>query len=301
MNSASFPWSGVAAVTLWGASFVATRIALQGGIEPVGLVVLRMVMGVGFLLAFGSIRRLALLPRPEDRPRIVLLGLILATHVGLQTKGLAYTSAIHTGWIVAFQPVAIAAGAQRFLGQRLTAAGWLGVLLGLAGVAAVISSDPGDAPEARLGDAIQLATIPTWAAFTILASRPVASSGPLRVTLATMVVAGLALAPWLLFSGVFTGAVTAEAWVALVFLGLACSGVAYLLWNTSQERHGAHRTGATLYFEPLVTVAVAAWVLGEPVTLLVVAGGAVVLFGVLLVTRGTVRHIAATNGRERDG
>ena len=49
----------------------------------------------------------------------------------------------------------------------------------------------------------------------------------------------------------------------------------------------ASQAGALLYLEPLVAMAVASAVLGEPVTAATVAGGAVILAGVWLVNRGS--------------
>jgi drug/metabolite transporter (DMT)-like permease len=74
-------------------------------------------------------------------------------------------------------------------------------------------------------------------------------------------------------------------WAAVLFLGIACSGFAYVAWYDALERLPASEVGALLYLEPLVAMGVAAAVLGEPVGLAMVAGGAVILFGVWLVNR----------------
>ena len=94
------------------------------------------------------------------------------------------------------------------------------------------------------------------------------------------------LPPFVATSGVADLAhLTAAGWAGVLFLGLACSGLGYLLWYGALERLEATRVAALLYLEPLVTLAAAVLLLGEPVGLLTVLGGALVLGGVSLVQR----------------
>jgi drug/metabolite transporter (DMT)-like permease len=74
-------------------------------------------------------------------------------------------------------------------------------------------------------------------------------------------------------------------WAAVLFLGIACSGLGYLFWYGALEKVEASQVAALLYLEPLVTLGAAAALLGEPIRLVTVAGGALVLAGVLLVQR----------------
>ncbi len=86
-------------------------------------------------------------------------------------------------------------------------------------------------------------------------------------------------------------------WLAITFLGFLCSGLAYIFWYDSLQEADASQVAAFLYLEPLVTVVVAAWLLGEAITLPTLAGGVIILAGVWLVnrpvaagTRGTWRN-----------
>ncbi len=81
------------------------------------------------------------------------------------------------------------------------------------------------------------------------------------------------------------GHLTTAGWTGVLFLGLACSGLGYLLWYAALERIEATRVAALLYLEPLVTLAAAVLLLGEPVGLATALGGALVLAGVSLVQR----------------
>jgi drug/metabolite transporter (DMT)-like permease len=81
------------------------------------------------------------------------------------------------------------------------------------------------------------------------------------------------------------GRITPRGWAALAFLGIACSGLAYIAWYDALQHMPASQVGALLYLEPLVAMTVAAVVLSEPILFSTVAGGGVILLGVWLVNR----------------
>lgn len=78
---------------------------------------------------------------------------------------------------------------------------------------------------------------------------------------------------------------TAAGWCSLVLLGVGCSGIACAIWYDALAEIDASALSSLQYFQPIVTLAVANRVLGEPVTPDVVAGGAAILAGVWLVNR----------------
>jgi drug/metabolite transporter (DMT)-like permease len=78
---------------------------------------------------------------------------------------------------------------------------------------------------------------------------------------------------------------SSRGWIAVLFLGVICSGFAYVFWYDALKRLPAARVGALIYLEPLVAVVVARLVLGEPILPATLAGGALILGGVWLVNR----------------
>ena len=271
-------------VVFWGQSFIATRVALEG-LSPLAVVALRHGTGTLVLVGWLLLRRGPLLPAPGDRLISVGLGLLLGVHLLIQTSGLLFTSAINTGWIIAFIPVCIALGARLFFGQRLPWHAWAGAMVALAGVLGVCAAPHADFARARWGDLLQLISCLTWTAYTLLSARPVARSGALSVTAVAMGVAAAVNAAALPFFGARSGPLTPSVAWAVLFLGVLCSGVAYACWNRALDRDGATRAGAMLYFEPFVTLITAATVLNEPVTANALVGGPVVLLGVWLLGR----------------
>ena len=78
---------------------------------------------------------------------------------------------------------------------------------------------------------------------------------------------------------------TAAGWGSLLFLGLLCSGAAYVFWYDALAAAGASQVAAFLYLEPIVTVIVAASLIGEAVTWATLVGGETILIGVWLVNQ----------------
>jgi drug/metabolite transporter (DMT)-like permease len=279
------------AVVAWGASFVATRLALEA-FTPFSIVALRLTLGAALLAAVARAGRLRALPGREAAGVTVLLGLIVACHLLIQAIVLGHTTAMNTAWIISFIPVVIALGARLFLGQRLPALAWTGVAIATLGVLLVTAQEPPDFAHARLGDLLQLGSCFTWAAYTLVAVRPLQRWGSLPMTAGPMAVAAAAL--WL------AAAVDGRLLVAppdlasvlsIAFLGVLCSGLAFLLWFRAVSAVGPARSGIYLYVEPFVTLALAWVMLGEPVLVNAVAGGLAVLVGVALVHRAGQERI----------
>jgi drug/metabolite transporter (DMT)-like permease len=78
---------------------------------------------------------------------------------------------------------------------------------------------------------------------------------------------------------------TTDGWVGVLFLGILCSGLAYIAWYDALQALSTAGAGVFLYIEPLVAVVVAAIILDEAITTASLLGGGIILFGVWLVNR----------------
>jgi drug/metabolite transporter (DMT)-like permease len=240
--------------------------------------------------------------------RLLVLGFLgVAFHQWLQAYALRSTSTTNTGWIIATIPIFVALLGWRFLGERMPTLRILGIGLGALGVATVISGGhPGTLIEGlrgQIGDAYILLSAINWAVFTVLSKRWLfgkvslssqvieAGSGFVRMIhamLRLMIIGWAIILPWVIVDQGL-GAIlhlTGTTIGAMLFLGIACSGLAYIFWYAALTKLEATETSALLYFEPLVTQAVAWSYLGEPMSLGIILGGGVILLGVWLVGRG---------------
>ena len=98
---------------------------------------------------------------------------------------------------------------------------------------------------------------------------------------------------WLFASALFVGnglivevpELTFNGWLGITFLGIFCSGLAYIAWYDALQALTTASTGVFLYIEPLIAMVVAFFILNEAITLASLVGGGIILFGVWLVNR----------------
>ena len=279
------------AVVIWGASFIATRLALRE-LSPAVVVWMRFAMGVVVLGAAVAVRREFAWPGWKEAAYFTLLGFIGITfHQWLQSTGLQTSQASTTGWIVTTSPVFIAVLGWVFLKERLGPLQVLGIALAAAGVLLVATRGDwravGIGRFGAPGDVLILISAINWAVFSVL-SRAGLRRHPATQMIFYVVAAGWLLSTPLLWTGPGlreVGALSPTGWLAVGFLGFFCSGLAYIFWYDALKVMAASQLGVFLYLEPLVTLAVAAVVLGEAVVGAALAGGAIILLGVWLVTR----------------
>lgn len=288
----------LAAAIFWGASFVATKAALRE-IHPVTLIVLRFGLGVIVLALAVWYLRIFKFVEPRDLALLAILGAIGVTiHQGLQANGLLFTSASSMAWLVALTPVFAALLAWLFLSESFGAIKILGLVIAFTGAVIVVTKGI-LSPEtlhipSTTGDLLALASALNWAIFSV-ASKPM-----LRRLPPTLMMVYVMFIGWMLVLPFFANAqgwdeignLSLAGWVALVFLGLFCSGIAYIFWYDALSQIDASEVAAFIYLEPLVTVVVAAIVLGEMFTLPTFLGGLTILLGVYLVNRPAPKRAA---------
>ena len=279
------------AVTVWGASFVATKVAVQE-VSPVTVVWLRFTIGVVILGLATLIRKQFALPERSEVCYFALLGFLGITfHQWLQSTGLVTAQATTTAWIVATMPIFIAILGWLVLAEKLSWRQGMGITVAVLGALLVLSK--GDLTAlaggrfGTRGDFLVMLSAPNWAVFTILSRRGLRRYPATRMMFFVMVFG------WLFSSVLFITrggldewpAFSADGWLSVGFLGVFCSGLAYIFWYDALKALPAAQAGAFLYLEPFVTVIVAALVLGEPLLGVTLLGGAAILLGVWVVNR----------------
>lgn len=295
------------AVAFWGASFAATKVALRQ-LAPATLVFMRTTIGMLVLavvaLASKSLRQQI----PTRWSHLLILGFLgVAFHQWIQAQGLQTTSTTDTGWIIATIPIFVALLGWRILGERLTLLRMIGIGIATLGVILVISDGRvlgfiRRLPD-QLGNAYILLSAVNWAVFTVVSKRwlfrdttsasPVGTDSKLsfpqmiQAMLKLMLMGWIIMLPWVMGEEPLRSvqAATPAVLGALLFLGIACSGLAYIFWYAALTRLEATETSALLYFEPLVTQAVAWFFLGEALTVGIIIGGSAILVGVWIVGR----------------
>lgn len=281
------------AIAFWGASFVATKVVLRE-ISPLTVIVLRFGLGAGVLLVAIVWRRQVTAVNPSDLPWLALLGFNgITVHQLLQANGLVTTTATNSGWIVALTPIFTALLARLLVREPFGPLRVLGLGLALLGALLVISRGHladgliGMLRVATPGDGLMLLSSPNWALFTVLSKRVMGKYPPALMVTYVLGLGWLMVLPLFAMQGGWAQIphLSTAGWAGVAFLGLACSGLAYIFWYDALGEAGASQVASFLYLEPIVTVIVAAALIGETVTWATLAGGAIILLGVWMVNR----------------
>jgi drug/metabolite transporter (DMT)-like permease len=172
-------------------------------------------------------------------------------------------------------------------GQRPARATVLGVAIGFAGLAVLVlpGSDASGAPPARslmvVGAAVAWSLgsfVPRW--LPVPADPFVGSVYQMTAGALALLAIGAARGE---LTGFAPGSVSGRSWVALVYLMLAGSLVAFTAYIWLLHHASISLVSTYAYVNPVVAVVLGALVVAEPVTWPVLVGGGIVVFGVAVV------------------
>ena len=145
-----------------------------------------------------------------------------------------------------------------------------------------------------LGAALVFASAVSYALYLVISAEEVRRLGSMRLTgLASSVACALCIAQFLAVEPLAAAAVaTPVLWLSLLN-AVVCTVAPIMMVMAAIERIGAPLTAQTGMIGPMSTIALGAIVLGEPFTGWVVAGTALVLLGVWMLTRRRQRAPAS--------
>lgn len=273
-------------VLLWSTGFIGAKLGLPYT-GPMTFLAVRFVMVALLTLPLAMLSG-ARWPRPILFLHVGVVGLLMQfTYLGGVFIGISHgVPAGISALIVGLQPILTAALAGLVLGETIRPRQWLGLALGLVGVALVVVN-PALFDRDRLGAAG--ITLVAMIGITIgtLYQKRFCTGADLRATIVIQnAVAGLAMTPVALAFEPATITwsprfIFAIAWLAIVLSVGASMLLFYLI------RHGAaSRVSSLFYLTPAVTAVMAYLLFGEMLSPLALVGMALAAAGVWAVNSG---------------
>ncbi|WP_224335337.1 DMT family transporter [Haloprofundus halobius] len=281
--------------SLWGGSFVAIEVGLRE-LPPVLFAALRFDVAALLLLGYAALRVAD--PVPRTRGDFVAIGasavFIVAANNALLFVGQTQTSGSIASIVYSLNPILTTAFAALLVGGvGLDTRGYVGVLLGLVGVAVVAGPDPAVISGGLSGDALGVAIVFCAAVAvsfgSVLVRRAGAQTPSVAVTAWSMALGAVVIhAGSLVAEGVPSPSFSGDTVVALLFLGVFASALAYSIYFDLLDRQGPFQANLVAYVVPVVATLLGWAILSERVTAMTVGGFLLVFVGFALVKYETL-------------
>jgi drug/metabolite transporter (DMT)-like permease len=280
----------VLVMVFWGATPVVSKVAVED-IDPILVGTLRTVLAGLIVLPILAWTRLPLPPSRRHGALLAVSGLSgFVVFPIVFTIGQERTSAIHGGMILAALPV-ITGAYVMLLGRRRPGREWLlGCGIALAGELVLIAGrGEGTGNEASLaGDLLIAASVLVVAAGYVAGGRlGQLGYGSLATTLWGVAGSAVVVAP--IVAGLVAAngwpSASADAWASVAFLAVITSVVGYIGWYWALARGGIARIATVQFLQPFSGLVLAAVVLGERFSALLIGASAAILAGVWIAQR----------------
>lgn len=282
---------GLLASACWGTTFVAARyVTYVRDIDPIYTAALRFGIGAlvacAYLAATGRLR--GLMKAASDLGGMAMLGAIGIFGMGvLVFVSARYTTSINSSLIMNSNAIFIAVLAL-MAGERVPAVRFVGLVLGLAGCAAIVMGEappqPLPAPNNVLGCLAAVGGAACWAAYTVLGKPYVRRHGGLVVATGALIFGALMLTVLAVARQPLPSLEWPEA-AAAAFMGIVPTALAMLVWYRALELVDASVLGPTQYLAPVGSSMLGWWLLGESIGWSFLGGAVGVLIGVYLATK----------------
>jgi drug/metabolite transporter (DMT)-like permease len=275
---------------LWAGNWVLGR-ALRDAFDPISLNFWRWTIALIVVLPFG-LRGIAGKGAVIRRNWPILALLAFLSVPLFQTmvyQGLRTTTTINAVLMNSSAPAFTIAWAWLIDGERATPRQFAGMLISLVGIVVIMTAgEPARLIELELhsGDAWIIAAIPLWALYSVLLKRRPAELGGVAFLFVITLMGVAMLAPFFIAHALIVPprAPSLEAALAVVYVGVAASVVAFIFWNRGVALVGANAAGFTLHLLPAFGAVLAIIFLGEAFRAFHAVGIVTILAGVLLAT-----------------
>ncbi len=281
----------VLVAAIWGGQYSAGRIVAEA-LPVFTNSALRFIVATPILVALAYAWEGGL-PRLDGRRFVAMLALafggVFVFNVCL-FAGLERVPAARGALIMALNPVMTALGAWLAFGERMSRVRVFGIALTVAGVIVVITrGDLGALARGAIGvgELLLFGSVLGWVSYTLIGRAVLKGMSPLGASAWASLLGMIMLVACAVFEEPWAAlaALPPSGWGAIAYLGALGTVVAFLWFYQGVQKIGPARASIFLSFVPVFGVIIAALVLGEPILVSMMVGGAMVVGGVLLTNR----------------
>lgn len=273
---------------VWGTTWVASKIGINEMPALQMAYIRQLIAGICFVVFFMWYKKAPLPTARQFRWIVVMSVLMFVFANGLSTWSLKFIPTGLSSLIGALYPLSVVIIERVFYKSRnMTVLTFLGLFLGISGVGIVFYENAFNNYSSSFGIGLALSVIAmlSWSFGTIFIIRNKANVNPYYGTGWQMLISAFILMlmaettqPTVAFH-----LISLKAWLVIFYLVLFGSIISFVAFIYSMKKLPAAISSLYAYINPLVAMVVAAWVLGEKLTLNILWGAIVTLIGVYLV------------------
>ena len=277
-------------VLFWGFSFISTKVVLSQ-IPPISIALFRQIIAVMTLIILLTLTGTKLKIARKDAGYIVLASFFgIVMYFVLENTGLLYTTASNASMIVASLPIFTIFAEALLFRLRVTGGMILCLILSTIGVALVVTVDGRlDLSSLRLwGNLLVMGAIISWVIYTILNRRLSESYSSLTLTTLQSAASIILFIPLVIPEmGRWPEAseISLTVFANLLFLGVFCSGFAYVFYIYASRRLGLTVVSAFLNLIPVVTVVFGYLLLQDTLSWMQLLGMALIMIALYQLNR----------------
>ncbi|WP_096154240.1 MULTISPECIES: DMT family transporter [Bacillus] len=279
---------------LWAGNFIVGKFLVDHA-SPMTLTILRWAIAVLCLFPIVWWREKKILPSRKAILPLFLMGITGAALFNVfQFLALESSTAMNIGLISTLNIITISVFSFFFLKEKLNGLQILSMIISLFGVLLVLSK--GNIQhllsfQFNVGDLWMLAAVCIWGIYSVCSKWASHTTSPMMAILYSGIFGLLILLPFNVTSLHITNVNASFVW-AIAYTGLISTVVCMVLWNIGVSKVGATTSGLFLNFNPIFTVILAFFLLGEQMTWLQGLGSVIVILGSYFFTYFTSRFIS---------
>jgi drug/metabolite transporter (DMT)-like permease len=253
--------------------------------QPLAYSVDRFVIGGAIFAAWVYLRERSFRIARRDLPLLAL-----AAFVGIACNQIGFmyaeqhTSATTISLLLATTP-AFAAVAGLAFGERVTGLHWLGIATATGGTALVLVGGTGHLQLTNLeGDGLALVAAGSWGIYSAMIRPLMLRYSAPRISIVVLLIGVPMMLPFSFRQvvGQDYGALSTGAWASLVYSLFFSLVFTNIMWFTAIHRGGAAKATAVMPLQPFLGAIFAFLLLGEHLAWLQLAGGVVIVAGIML-------------------
>ena len=271
-------------IFIWGITYIATKILLQGYNE-IQVIVFRLI--IAYVVLWIIHPKLNTPKSLKDEIAFIILAIFgVVVYFLFENAALKSSSAANVSIIISFAPIATTVGVRLVSkNDRLNGAKIIGFFVAISGVILVVFNGAFDIGFNPRGDLLAIGAMLSWAIYSVISPYLLARFDNFMITRRSTFYSLIALgAITLIRDGApdLNRLVSFDMGISLLLLGVLGSGFCYIWWNSAIKRIGVVTTTNYLYLCPFITMITGYFVLDEAISIWGICGALLIIGGIVV-------------------